>query len=207
MAKKKSIILVANKDTFNHAEFLATLITQKEENDAESQDGSAKIEYSASVMTDKEYKNNRINIAASPDSTNYVIFIGSFKEEMDYLGHGNSVFHEYGMNIKWLGKRAVLVIEKNRFKELKNEYKEFINFAKAYDLNFEEQDFSKGSSTLGFGPIYYPIVMYQPIPEFVVTNGVKLYKRHQIKNDVFKQKYQCLIKVFYKDWLKKFLEN
>lgn len=103
----KKLIIVCEEKYRRYGDFLAQLISGTDDQ-AEMiigiKDGSA----AAQVWTEKEYSSN----AAQISSEQYLLFIGNSKLIKEKRHHMRKMYSEYGMNYGWLGKQAVLFVDR-----------------------------------------------------------------------------------------------
>lgn len=106
-AKMKKLIIVCEEKYRLYGDFLAQLISGKDDQEDKIigiKDGIA----AAQVWTEKEYSSN----AAQISSEQYLLFIGNSKLIKEKRHHMQQKYSEYGMNYGWLGKQAVLFIDR-----------------------------------------------------------------------------------------------
>jgi hypothetical protein len=197
--KKIELIIVCDEKTKLYADYLTGLIGENDDVDGEvigTKDGMI----NATVWTPKEYENNRPKIT----SNIHVLFIGSFKEARQQGENVNFRFSKYGMRYGWLGKRAVMYVEKTMLK--KDDYDSFISFSKKYQKEFDKATANVINTlpnalklgALGAGafvPILGSVALYS-----LISGGIAHKK-------IMDQQYRCLIMVMYLEGLQQFLEG
>lgn len=129
----KKLIIVCEDRLRKYGDFLAQLISSKDDKDDENgevtvgiKDGST----AAQVWSEKEYLSNQAQIS----SEQYILFIGNSKTLKDKRMFFINKFSEYGMNYGWLGKQAALFVENTVSLE---EYGDFFKFAQGYQPNIK----------------------------------------------------------------------
>lgn len=126
----KTLIIVCEEKYRKFGDYLAQLISLEDDTE-DSTVGTKDGEVAAQVWLEKDYKAN----AAQVSSNQYILFIGQGKLVKEKSSHMNIVFSEYGMLYGWLGKQAVLSVEKTLEAAQSNE---FIAFAQKYQQNVEQ---------------------------------------------------------------------
>lgn len=104
----KKLIIVCEEKLHRYGDFLAQLISgsdDKEEVIVGIKDGAV----AAQVWTEKEYASN----AAQISSEQYLLFIGNSKLIKEKRHHMQKKYSDYGMNYGWLGKQAVLFVDRS----------------------------------------------------------------------------------------------
>lgn len=123
----KKLIIVCEERLRRYGDFLAQLISGTDDKEGRVvgiKDGAA----AAQVWTEKEYTAN----AAQISSEQYLLFVGNSKLIKEKRHHMLQKYSEHGMNYGWLGKQAVLFVDRilsfseytNFYKLLSNEYAE-----------------------------------------------------------------------------------
>lgn len=209
----KKLIIVCEEKYRQYGDYLAQLISLEddtEENTVGTKDG----EVAAQVWLEKDYKAN----AAQVSSNQYILFIGQDKMIKEKSSHMKMEFSAYGMNYGWLGKQAVLTVEKV---VKANEYENFITFAQNYEKNLEslinskdKKNNIKGSAAAGAAAgaagvagktalaISAPVAL-APIAGIVA--GALAVKKITLNSEIRGQQYSCAVMKFYMDDLSKFL--
>lgn len=117
----KKLIIVCEEKLRRYGDFLAQLISGTDDVDGKTvgiKDGTA----AAQVWTEKEYSSN----AAQISSEQYLLFVGNSKLIKEKRHHMQKKHSEYGMNYGWLGKQAVLFVDRTLSY---SEYEEFYKIA------------------------------------------------------------------------------
>ena len=89
------------------ADFLMSLLGQKDdegENIVGIKDGAVSV----AIYMLKQYRDNQSQIT----NNNYILFIGDFEEAKELSKHMRNGFDKYGMHYGWLGKHAVMYVDK-----------------------------------------------------------------------------------------------
>ena len=139
----KKLIIICEEKCRQYGDYLAQLISLEddtEENTVGTKDG----EVAARVWLEKDYKAN----SAQLSSSQYILFIGQDKLIKEKSSHMNMEFSEYGMKYGWLGKQAVLSVEKVVEAD---KYESFIAYAQNYQQNVEQLIKSKDKQSLKAG--------------------------------------------------------
>ncbi len=176
--KKISLMIVYDVKTREYANYLMALIGQNDDKDGKvigTKDGSI----SAVMYTPKQYKDTLPKITSNTN----ILFMGNFKEANEQRKNVNIMFNKYGMKYGWLGKRAVMYVEDSLLK--KDEYKDFLEFSKNYQQEFEDAN--------------HLFFTFSTVP-FVTM----MYRVHM---EIREQQYRCLTMALYLDGLQKFLEG
>lgn len=195
----KKLIIVCEEKCRSYGDYLAQLISMDDDTD-EATVGTKDGEVAAQVWTEKDYNNN----SAQMSSNQYVLFIGNSKLIKEKSSHMNTEFNEYGMKYGWLGKQAVLCVEK--VVPLK-QYDEFIEFALAYQENIKAlvtKEKSAGKAALPFALAAGALAWVAPIVAAPIAtwNIIGMSKRNK---KIEEQQYNCCTMKFYLDGLSKFL--
>lgn len=127
----KKLIIVCEEMLRRYGDFLAQLISSTDDKDGKAigiKDGVA----AAQVWTEKEYTSNSAQIS----SEQYILFIGNSNLIKEKRYHMQKKYSEYGMNYGWLGKQAVLFVDRTlSFDEYEDFYKLLANeYAKENQL-------------------------------------------------------------------------
>lgn len=198
----KTLIIICEEKCRQYGDYLAQLISLK--------DG----EVEAQVWLEERYKANSALISSSQ----YILFIGQDKLIKEKSSHMNMEFSEYGMKYGWLGKQAVLSVEKVVEAD---KYESFIAYAQNYQQNVEQLIKSKDKQSLKAGAtagavgaagvvgvakagalaIIFPVAL-API---AISAGVKAVKKYTLNSKIKEQQYSCAVMKFYLDDLSKFL--
>ena len=191
----KTLIIICEEKCRQYGDYLAQLISLK--------DG----EVEAQVWLEERYKANSALISSSQ----YILFIGQDKLIKEKSSHMNTEFSEYGMKYGWLGKQAVLSVEKVVEAD---KYESFIAYAQNYQQNVEQLIKSKDKQSLKAGAtagavgvagalaIIFPAAL---APIAGISAGVMAVKKYTLNSKIKEQQYSCAVMKFYLDDLSKFL--
>lgn len=204
----KKLIIVCEEKYRQYGDFLSQLVSlddDKEDIVVGVKDGVV----AAQVWTEKEYSAN----AAQISSEQYILFIGDSKLIKDKRSHMMKKYSEYGMQYGWLGKQAVLFVEK--VVDLKD-YDSFIEYAKGnkadvtklIELKSDAMVIPEGTEdrdAKGIKKILNPV---KPLPAAIVNAPIRaLNALNKMANNkkIEDQEYTCLVLVFYLNGLSLFL--
>lgn len=202
----KTLIIICEEKCRQYGDYLAQLISLEddtEENTVGTKDG----EVAAQVWLEERYKANSALISSSQ----YILFIGQDKLIKEKSSHMNMEFSEYGMKYGWLGKQAVLSVEKVVEAD---KYESFIAYAQNYQQNVEQLIKSKDKQSLKAGAtagavgvagalaIIFPATL---APIAGISAGVMAVKKYTLNSKIKEQQYSCAVMKFYLDDLSKFL--
>lgn len=207
----KKLIIICEEKCRQYGDYLAQLISLEddtEENTVGTKDG----EVAAQVWLEKDYKAN----SAQLSSSQYILFIGQDKLIKEKSSHMNMEFSEYGMKYGWLGKQAVLSVEKVVEAD---KYESFIAYAQNYQQNVEQLIKSKdkqsgatagavgaagvvGVAKAGALAVIVPAAL---APIAGISAGVMAVKKYTLNSKIKEQQYSCAVMKFYLDDLSKFL--
>ena len=202
----KTLIIICEEKCRQYGDYLAQLISLEddtEENTVGTKDG----EVAAQVWLEKDYKAN----SAQLSSSQYILFIGQDKLIKEKSSHMNMEFSEYGMKYGWLGKQAVLSVEKVVEAD---KYESFIAYAQNYQQNVEQlikskdkQSLKAGATagTVGAAGALAIIVPAALAPIAGISAGVMAVKKYTLNSKIKEQQYSCAVMKFYLDDLSKFL--
>ena len=215
------IIVCDDKDMVN-ANYLIQLIGQKD--DAEDsvvgiEDGSV----SAAIYTTKNYKDNLPQIP----STQHILFIGQSSVAQEQSKTIPEVFSKLGMHYGWLGKRSVLYVDDtsgdwSKAKENEEHYSEFLQFSKDRGMNhavalpeYRNNDInqkSKAATAVGVGAGLAAVgAALAGVGAALIgvgaVAGKKFLDHKKVATEIKAQQYRTLIKVFYEDGLRTFMEG
>lgn len=144
----KKLMIVGDAKTNVYCEFLSMLVSAKDDKknqeDGQVQEiGNKDGSLSASVWSDKTYRDNLAQ-TASAASNNLFVFIGETDASKNILQNITARYHnDYGIQIGWLGSKAAITVDYNVLKdELKGKYlrfyEEYTQLCKQYDAHMLE---------------------------------------------------------------------
>ena len=195
------MIIVVDEKDMPFANYLIQLIGQKDDA-GDSIVGIEDDSLSAAIYTPKNYKDSLPQIPSSQ----HILFIGQFKEAKEQSKTIPDKFSKMGMHYGWLGKRAVLYVDDTtsewlKLKDKKEKYTEFWNYSKERGMThtdaLAEYAGKVGSWKTG-------VVAAVNVG---LGAGKVLVDRTKTINEVKAQQYRTLIKVFYEDGLRSFVEG
>lgn len=193
------LIIVCDDKDMVYANYLIQLIGQKDDA-GDSIVGIEDDSVSAAIYTTKNYKDNLPQIP----STQHILFIGQTSVAKEQSKTIPDIFNKLGMHYGWLGKRAVLYVDDTtsnwiKLKDKKEHYTEFWQFSKDRGMSHPDAlaEYAKKLSG-GFVDKIMPAVVSAP---------KMLIDRNKTVNEIKAQQYRTLIKVFYEDGLRSFLEG
>lgn len=123
--KVRKLIIVCDEKTKPYANYLMALISANDDKEDEVvgvKDGSVE----AVVWSEKDFASNEPTLSSNA----HILFMGDTKLSKSQRGGLGVKFNKFGMQYGWLGKRAVLFVDK----VISNidEYNDFFNFAIPY---------------------------------------------------------------------------
>lgn len=200
----KTLIIVCEEKYRVYGDYLAQLISMEDDTEEKIvgiKDGAAV----AQVWLEKDYKAN----AAQISSNQSLLFIGNDKFIKEKSSHMKVVFSKYGIKYGWLGKQAVLYVDKV---VSLNEYDDFISFALSYQddlerLIEEKKDKFKNKKDAESDSL-------SGIPSWAFIGGalavvplasLDILKKITLNKKIEEQQYGCAIMKFYLDSLGEFL--
>ncbi|MGN0475704.1 MAG: hypothetical protein ACI4HM_00040 [Ruminococcus sp.] len=197
----KKLIIVCEEKCRQYGDYLAQLISLEDDTENEMV-GTKDGEVAAQVWLEKDYKAN----AAQLSSNQYILFIGQDKLIKEKSSHMNMEFSEFGMKYGWLGKQAVLSVEKVVEAD---KYENFISYVQNYQQNVEQLIKSKDKKTLKSGAAAGAtkagaLAVLSPVA-LVPIAGVMAVKKFTLNSKIKEQQYSCAVMKFYLDDLSKFL--
>jgi hypothetical protein len=210
----KKLIIVCEEKCRRYGDYLAQLISLEDDKEDETV-GTKDGEVAAQVWLEKDYKAN----AAQLSSNQYILFIGQDKLIKEKSSHMNMGFAEFGMKYGWLGKQAVLSVEKVVEAD---KYENFISYAQNYQQDVEQLIKSKDKKALKAGAaagaagvtgavgvakagalaVISPVAL---VPIAGIGAGVMAVKKFTLNSKIKEQQYSCAVMKFYLDDLSKFL--
>lgn len=193
------LIIVCDDKDMVYANYLIQLIGQKDDA-GDSIVGVEDDSVSAAIYTVKNYKDNLPQIP----STQHILFIGQTSVAKEQSKTIPDAFNKLGMHYGWLGKRAVLYVDDTtsdwmKLKDSKKHYTEFWQFSKDRGMTHPDAlaEYARKLSG-GFVDKIMPVVVGAP---------KMLIDYNKTVNAVKAQQYKTLIKVFYEDGLRSFVEG
>lgn len=204
----KKLIIVCEEKCRQYGDYLAQLISLEDDKEDETV-GTKDGEVAAQVWLEKDYKAN----AAQLSSNQYILFIGQDNLIKEKSSHMNMGFEEFGMKYGWLGKQAVLSVEKVVEAD---KYENFISYAQNYQQNVEQLIKSKDKKALKAGAaagaagvakagamaVISPVAL---VPIACIGAGLMAVKKITLNSKIKEQQYSCAVMKFYLDDLSKFL--
>ena len=192
------LIIVCDDKDMVYANYLIQLIGQKDDA-GDSIVGVEDDSVSAAIYTVKNYKDN---LAADSIHAAHP-FMG--RQALPRTEQNiPDAFNKLGMHYGWLGKRAVLYVDDTtsdwmKLKDSKKHYTEFWQFSKDRGMTHPDAlaEYAKKLSG-GFVDKIMPVVVGAP---------KMLIDYNKTVNAVKAQQYKTLIKVFYEDGLRSFVEG
>lgn len=196
----KKLIIVCEEKCRQYGDYLAQLISLEDDKEDEAV-GTKDGEVAAQVWLEKDYKAN----ASQLSSNQYILFIGQDKLIKGKSSHMNMEFAEFGMKYGWLGKQAVLSVEKVVEAD---KYENFISYAQNYQQNVEQLIKSKDKKALKAGAAAVALAAISPVALVPIVGtgaGVMGVKKFMLNSKIKEQQYSCAVMKFYLDDLSKFL--
>lgn len=204
----KKLVIVCEERLRQYGDFLAQLISlndDKEDSIVGVKDGAVV----AQVWTEKEYVSNAPQIS----SEQYILFIGNTKMIKDKRSHMIKKYEKYGMQYGWLGKQAVLFIEK--IVDM-NEYEDFIEYAKNNQSDIKKLIELKSNiattqkdddikDVKGVDKLWSSAKTLSTTIANVSIQGINIVNKIANNKKIEKQEYTCLILEFYFKGLSCFL--
>ena len=127
---KNRLIVVCDDRTEKYANYLRQLISTNDDKEGEVvgiADGSVEV----AVWTDKEYINNKSQIS----SCEHILFMGNSKVCKKESSSMIIKYDNYGMKYGWLGKRAMLTVDREAMSD--QLYDSFATYCYAYQERYE----------------------------------------------------------------------
>ena len=196
----KKLIIVCEEKCRQYGDYLAQLISLEDDKEDETV-GTKDGEVAAQVWLEKDYKANSSQLS----SNQYILFIGQDKLIKGKGSHMNMEFAEFGMKYGWLGKQAMLSVEKVVEAD---KYENFISYAQNYQQNVEQLIKSKDKKTLKAGAAAGALAAISPVALVPIVGtgaGVMGVKKFMLNSKIKEQQYSCAVMKFYLDALSKFL--
>lgn len=193
---KKKLIIVCDKNTEMHANYLYQLISSSVEREIIGiEDG--KID--AVVWEEKHYISNKPTI----NIDNYVLFIGennSSKKEIKTMG---VKYNKFGMQFGWRGKHGMLIVNDSEEQSENDEFEEYVQ-NKLGEYKFEKCELNGGKEILVNEKI---LVVTSILGAPLALGAASILKNKEQKYVEKNKKYNFLITIFFKEGLSKFMEE
>ena len=193
---KKKLIIVCDKNTEMHANYLYQLISSSVEREIIGiEDG--KID--AVVWEEKHYISNKPTI----NIDNYVLFIGennSSKKEIKTMG---VKYNKFGMQFGWRGKHGMLIVNDSEEQSENDEFEEYVQ-NKLGEYKFEKCELNGGKEILVNEKI---LVVTSILGAPLALGADSILKNKEQKYVEKNKKYNFLITIFFKEGLSKFMEE
>ena len=196
----KKLIIVCEDKYRVYGDYLAQLISLEDDTGVATV-GVKDGEVAAQVWLEKEYKAN----SAQLSSNQYILFIGHNKLIKEKSRHMKVVFSQYGMAYGWLGKQAVLCVDKVVSTK---EYNDFITFALSYQDNLEkliEEKKEKYKKQQNIEAGVTALAVVRGALSVAPLAGVDIVKKLTLNKKIEEQQYSCAVMKFYLDSLGEFL--
>ena len=192
---QKTLIIVCDEKENSFANYLIQLIGKKNDNNID-------LNVNAALYNTKTYRDNLGQIPSSQR----VLFIGVNKFTEEQVETIPDKYNKLDMHFGWLGKRAVLYVDDitdniSNITNIKKNYEKFLEYSLKYDMKYENIIDS-----------FVSIKKQLPTLAFAVVGTIfgaskVAYDLNKIRVGIKKQKYQTLIKIFYGEGLKNFMEG
>ena len=193
---KKKLIIVCDKNTEMHANYLYQLISSSVEREIIGiEDG--KID--AVVWEEKHYISNKPTI----NIDDYVLFIGennSSKKEIKTMG---VKYNKFGMQFGWRGKHGMLIVNDSEEQSENDEFEEYVQ-NKLGEYKFEKCELNGGKEILVNEKI---LVVTSILGAPLALGAASILKNKEQKYVEKNKKYNFLITIFFKEGLSKFMEE
>lgn len=192
---QKTLIIVCDEKENSCANYLIQLIGDKNDNNID-------LNVKAVLYNTKTYRDNLGQIPSSQR----VLFIGVNKFTKEQVGTIPDKYNELDMHFGWLGKRAVLYVDDitdniSNIINIKKNYEKFLEYSLKYDMKYENIINSFVSIKKQLSTVAFYVVG-------TIFGASKVaYDLNKIRIGIKKQKYQTLIKIFYEEGLKDFMEG
>lgn len=193
----KSLIVVCDDKERAFVNYLTQLIGTKTINLEGFAEGA--------IWNIKEYRDNLAEISFMQK----ILFVGMNKYSKEQVDTIKEKYNKFGMHFGWLGTRAVLYVDDitDNIKDIKNfksEYENFLKYSQKYDIEHKDilEPFIKENKKMFIN------AMTLLVPYGIVGRTTKIaYDLNKIRLEIKKQKYETLIKIFYIEGLKNFMEG
>ena len=199
----EKLIIVSDEKHKEFADYLSQLISMDDDTEEETvgvTDGSVQ----AVVWLETVYKAN----APTVSSTQHILFIGNSKLIKEKKSHMKNEYSDYGITYGWLGRQAVLTVEKVVSLD---RYEDFISFAQKYEDNIERLVDKKMKKANAVGvalsekeaaALVVPMIF---APIISLGAAIPIAKKITLNAKIEEQMYSCATRKFYLESLNKFL--
>ena len=193
---KKKLIIVCDKNTEMHANYLYQLISSSVEREIIGiEDGVI----DAVVWEEKDYISNKPTI----NIDNYVLFIGENNSSKKAIKTIDIKYNKFGMQFGWLGKHGKLIVDDSKNKSKSDEFEEYVRnkldenkFVK-YETSGEKRIFSNKNFSVASYILAGPLAL----------GAASILKNKEQKHVEKNKKYNFLVTIFFKEGLSKFMEE
>lgn len=198
----KKLLIVCEEKYKVFADYLAQLISLEDDTEEKSV-GVTDGEVSAQVWLENDYKSNSAQIA----SNQYIVFIGQNKLIKEKSSHMKVVFSQYGINYGWLGKQAVVTVNKAIQIE---DYDEFLHYALNYQNDLEKLTEKKDTKEenkikVAGNDEKRALTLVKQAAAIAPQIGSNFLRKRAYNKKIEQQQYSFAIMKFYIDYLAEFL--
>lgn len=198
----KKLLIVCEEKYKVFADYLAQLISLEDDTEEKSV-GVTDGEVSAQVWLENDYKSNSAQIA----SNQYIVFIGQNKLIKEKSSHMKVVFSQYGINYGWLGKQAVVTVNKAIQIE---DYDEFLHYALNYQNDLEKLTEKKDAKEenkikVAGNDEKRALTLVKQAAAIAPQIGSNFLRKRAYNKKIEQQQYSFAIMKFYIDYLAEFL--
>lgn len=215
----KKLVIVCDDKTKSYGNYLMALISAKDDKGdtiVGIKDGSV----SAVIWNEKDFAANEPKLS----SQEHILFFGDSKQAKSQRRGLNVKFDKYGMHYGWLGKRAVLFVDRTITDV--EEYNEFYDFAVNYQRNLTRVLTEKNTTIKSVTPelpdnkkdvkndiknaaIIAAGIAFPPVAIAAIATKAteKVLSLTTDKPKILQQQYSCLTMMMYLDGLADFLEG
>lgn len=198
----KKLLIVCEEKYKVFADYLAQLISLEDDTEEKSV-GVTDGEVSAQVWLENDYKSNSAQIA----SNQYIVFIGQNKLIKEKSSHMKVMFSQYGINYGWLGKQAVITVNKAIQIE---DYDEFLHYALNYQNDLEKLTEKKDAKEenkikVAGNDEKRALTLVKQAAAIAPQIGSNFLRKRAYNKKIEQQQYSFAIMKFYIDYLAEFL--
>lgn len=193
---KKKLIIVCDKNTEMHANYLYQLISSSVEREIIGiEDG----EIDAVVWEEKHYISNKPTI----NIDNYVLFIGENNSSKKEIKTMVVKYNKFGMQFGWRGKHGMLIVNDSEDKSENDEFEEYVRskFDESKFVNCESNGEKGIFSSKNF------LVATSVLAALLALGAASILKNKEQKYIEKNKKYNFLITMFFNEGLSKFIEE